>query len=203
MTDPLDIINLGLFHIGNKAITQAQLDANAHPSAVAANTCFEPARDEVLGEANWSFNSVTEVLEEVEDITDPEWDYIFGYPTLSVGSVWNVFNDATTVTKDEQEFEVKYLPSLGVKAIHTNLPEAYAEYSYKAIDPSIWSDKFAMALSYKLGAMMAVALSGDSDKALKLMQIYGSVVDEAKRIGYSEKRKKPANNQHSTYQDAR
>lgn len=191
----LQIINLSLVNLGQNVITQAQLTANAHPSAVAANLWWEPCRDEVLGANNWSFATVTQVLTAL-DITDSQWDYVYSYPavTLAVSSMWKVFNDGTAATSDEQEFTVKYIPTLGVTAIFTDLDDAYAEYTYKVTDTTLWTNEFNMAFSYRLSAAMAKMITGASDLGTAAMAIYNGLISEAKRLSFSEKPKKPEEN---------
>ena len=196
----LQIVNLALHHLGMNSITSAQLTADAIPSAKEANVFWEPCRDEVLGEVPWSFNTATLALSAL-NIDDLEWEYVYSYPTLSVGSVWAVYDESTATTKYDQNFEVKYTPSQSNKCIYTNLQYAYAEYSYKVTDPSIWSDKFNMAFSYRLAAEMAIPLIGDSNKSEQMLNIYGAIIGEAKRIGNSEKVEKPT--QTSNYQNGR
>lgn len=191
----LQISNLALAHLGMNAITQAQLTASVIPAAVAINSFWEFARDEVLGEISWSFANTTLAMVAIDDITDIEWEFCYEYPTLAVGSIWNVFDEGSVSTKEEQEFEVKYVPSELNKCVFTNLEAAYAEYTYKVTDPDIWSDKFNMAFSYRLAASMAMLLTGDADKGLKLMGIYNILLAEAKRIGNSEKVKAPPESQ--------
>lgn len=196
----LQIVNLALGNLGMPAITQAQLTASVHPSAVAANLYWEPCRDEVLGEHNWSFATSTLGLSAIST-TDSVWEYVYSYPTLAVGSVWAVYNDGTTEDRDEQEFEVKYYATTGVRAIYSNLDSAYAEFTYKVTDPEIWSTNFSLAFSYRLASSMALPLMGDASIGLKMMDIYNGMIQEAKRIGGREKVKKP--NQPSSYIDAR
>lgn len=196
----LQIVNLALSHLGMLAITQAQLTANVHPSAVSANNFWEPCRDEVLGEAPWSFASCTLAMSTLA-VTDVEWQYVYSWPTMCVGSVWSVFDEGSYLEKSDNEFEVRYVPSQSNKCIFTNLLDAYAEFTYKVTDPEIWSDKFAMAFSYKLASSMNMSLSGDANKSLKLLDIYNVILSEAKRIGATEKVKKPFRK--SGYIDAR
>lgn len=87
------------------------------------------------------------------------------------------------------------------KVILTNLEEAYAEYTYLVTDTTLWDSKFVMALSYRMAASMAHILLGDATKGEKLMGVYNLVLQEAKRISFSEKRKKPI--QTSGYQNSR
>jgi hypothetical protein len=196
----LQIVNLALHHLGMKSITQAQLTANAIPSSVEANIFWEPCRDEVLGETNWSFSTSTLCLSAL-DIDDLEWEYVYSYPTLSVGAVWAVYDESTVDNKYDNNFEVKYTPSQTAKCIYSDLDHAYAEYSYKVTDPAIWSDKFNMAFSYRLAAEMAIPLQADAKKAADMLILYNGIVGEAKRIGASEKIKQP--NQTSRYQTSR
>lgn len=197
----LQIVNLALAHLGQLAITQSELDNNSNPTAIAANAFWVPCRDEVLGESDWPFATVTQSLSALDNLSDSEWDFIYSYPTLTVSSIWNVFNDATIDDKAKQEFTVKFVIATGSLAIYSNLDDAIAEYTYKVTDPSIWSNKFVMAFSYRLAASMAIPVAGDAAKGLELRDIYNAILSEAKRLESSEKIKVPP--QGSKYIDAR
>lgn len=192
MAADLTLVNLSLVTLGQNVITQAQLTANAIPSAVAANLWFDTCRDEVLGANNWSFATVTETLTAL-DKEDSQWDYVYSYPasTLCVSSIWRVWNDATADTADQQEFAVKYIPTLGVTAVFTDLDEAIAEYTYKVEDTDLWTREFSMAFVYRLAAAMAISLTGAKDKGIEASVTYNNLISEAKRLSFSEKKKKP------------
>lgn len=189
----LQIINMALSHLGQTKITQAQLDAVVIPSAVSMDLFYEPCRDEVLGESPWPFATVTETLSAVSSstLTDCEYSYIYTYPTSTVSAIWYVFNEATFSDKEGQEFVVKYVPSLGERFIFSNLDEAIAEYSYKVTNPLLWSFKFIMAFSYRLAAETCVSITGDTGKAIELMNVYNAALGEAKRVAATERVKKP------------
>lgn len=186
----LQLINLSLVNLGQNVITQAQLTANAHPSAVAANLWWEPCRDEVLGSNNWSFATVTATLSAL-DIDDARWDYVYSYPVSAVSSMWYVYNDATASIRDQQEFTVRYIPTLGVSAIFSDLDEAKVEYTYKVTDTTMWSPQFIMAFTYRLAAAMAMSITGAGDKGLQAAQTFNGLIAEAKRLSFYEKPKKP------------
>lgn len=187
----LQIINLSLVNLGQNVITQAQLTADAHPSAVAANLWYEPCRDEVLGANNWSFATVTQTLSAL-DIDDYKWDYVYSSPavTLAVSTIWNVFNESTADIKDAQEFERRYIPTLGVTAIFSDLEDACAEFTYKVTDTTLWTTEFIMAFSYRLASAMAKSITGAGENGIAAGQIYNSLISEAKRLSFSEKPKK-------------
>ena len=195
----LEICNLALNHLGMNSIG-ALTDDN--PSADALNVYYTIAIDDIFREFNWPFCSVTAALvASTEEVLG--WTYIYVYPA-NAATVWTVFDEATVDTKDEQEFEVLLSSedsSTGAKVICSNLQDAYAEYTYKTTDTTLYDPKFSLALSYKIAASMAHQLIGSSEKGLKLLEIYNLVLYEAKRISGMEKIKKPT--QTSSYQNSR
>lgn len=197
----LQIINMALLHIGQAKITQAQLTAASIPSAMAADTMWDPCRDEVLGESDWPFATCTETLSAISTITDAEYEYVYTYPTSAVSSVWSVFDEGTADKKEEQEFIVKYVPAQSNKFIFSHLQDAIAEYTYQVTDALMWSPKFCTAFSYKLASEICVPITGDVQKAFNLANIYNSFLGEAKRVISSEKVKKPTHT--SKYLEAR
>ena len=190
MAADLTIVNLSLANLGQNVLTQTELTANGKPSAVAANLWWDPCFKEVMGANNWSFATVTASLAAL-DIEDFEWDYVYSYPavTLAMSSMWTVYNDATVNSKDSQEFCVKYVPTLGVTAIFSNLQYACAEYTYKVTDTSLWTSNFITAFSYRLAAAMAISITGAGDKGVAAGQTYNSLISDAKRLSFSEKKK--------------
>ena len=192
----IDIANMALTHLGMSGITSLTQD---NPSAIACNTFFIPARDEVLGESKWPFAAVSESLVlTTETITG--WDYCYLYP-VNAAAVWDVYDESTTLTRGEQEFEVLFVPGTNRRIICTDLQYAIADYTYKQEDTSLYSPKFVMAFSYRLAAAMAHTLTGSAEIGIQLSTVYSALISEAKRISGSEKRKKP--NQESSYQNSR
>ncbi len=80
-TTKLDICNLSLNRIGEKAITQAQLDANTDPRAQRCNRHYEQSRDSLQRSHWWRFARDRSELTEDEDFDDFEWDNAFDLPT--------------------------------------------------------------------------------------------------------------------------
>lgn len=197
----LQIINLALLNQGEVQITQTELDNLSNPAAVAMSAYWDIVVEEVLGESDWPFATCTEVLSAVTSLTDCEWGYIYSYPTLPASTMWNIFNESTAADKYSQDFEVKYKPTTDTKYIFSMLDSAIAEYTYLVTDPLKWHPKFCIAMTYRLGAVTTMSISGDVEKSLKLMQLYNLILDEAKRILSSEKRKTPPES--SAYLNAR
>jgi hypothetical protein len=105
--------------------------------------------------------------------------------------------------KHEQEKEVFYWPPLNTKVIGSDLQEAYVDYSYKVTDISLWDSRFIKAMTYRLAADMANTLCGPESKlGIVMGDLYMSAINEAKRVGASERRLKP-NSETSGYAEAR
>lgn len=191
------ICNLALSHIGMKSLTDLDLEISANnPSALAIEKQWGPCRNDVFRDFKWPFANVIDlmtVLTTVDDDDYPEWDAFYEYPPTAC-IAWAVFDASTVKTKHENQFEVVYNPVLGTKIICCDLStatSAYCEYTYNVTDPTKWDTKFVMAFSYRLAAAICVDLTGDSKKALELLNIYGAYIQEAKRLAHYEKKSKP------------
>ncbi|NJO00393.1 MAG: hypothetical protein HC880_00755 [Bacteroidia bacterium] len=190
-----EICNLALSHLGTNQITDID---GTDPESVACATMFDPARDEVLSDFQWTFCNTQLVLTEIDE-TRLGWDFIYSYPQQAV-RVWNIYNEATFKDKTNQDFEL-YFDAAGVKRIASNLDSAYADYSYRVTDTTLWEQKFINALSYKLASMISHTLIGDPSIALKMAQIYEGLIGQAKRLDFQQKIRKP--NQESGYINSR
>jgi len=192
-----DICNLALNHLAMKSLVN--IDTETTPSATACNLYYEPVRDDTFREFRWPFATVRAALV----LTTDEvlgWTYIYLYPVKAV-TIWSVFDESTVDDKDTQEYEVIFIPGTNRRVICTQKETAYAEYTYKVEDTTIYDAKFAQAIGYKLAAMLAHQLTGSAELGLKLLEAYQGIVGEAKRISYSERLKKPV--QTSSYQNSR
>ena len=194
----LGLYNLALQHLGMKKISST---GGTDPSTVALNNYYEPCRNDVYREFKWPFATVQATLNESAVTAPLDWLYAYDHPTENCAAVWCVFNEATYLDKDDQDYQIMYDPTTASKIICSNLEDAYYECTYIITDPTLWDAKFYLALSYKLAAATAHVLLGDAEKGLKLMEAYNGILAEAKRISSYEKMRKP--NQDSSYQNSR
>lgn len=186
---------MALVHMGMKTISSL---TDTNPSATAADVFWDNARDDVFSKHRWPFANTKGLLSLLDD-TDIEWLYLYAYPS-NAARVFYVYNEETFTTKEDEEFEVLYLPASNKRVIATNTELAYGEYTYKVLDTTLWSSDFSLAFSYKLAAMMAPTLSS-SDKGKELSAVYQNLIADAQRLSYQEKIKKPT--QTSSTQAAR
>lgn len=182
----VSICNLALNHLSANTINSLSEDS---PSAVACNSFYDDSLNDVFSEFQWPFATVREtlVLSSAEVLG---WDYVYQYP-VKAAAVWSVFDEATVDKKHEQEFETFFIPSQNIRVIGSNLASAYAEYTYKVSDPTIYNAKFVIAFSYRLASAMAFSLTGSEKTGIDLLSVYNAILAEAKRMAYSERLKKP------------
>ena len=202
LTD-LDICNLALSHIGQSAITSAQLTGDLNESARHLNIIYDLSRDNVLRMKDWRFASTKEALVVVTDEI-PGWAYIYTHPAECL-HINKIFYDVESQDPEAIEFEVTYIPVAGVvaakKVICTNYEDAYIDYVYKVTDPALFDTSFVTAFSYLLAAQIAKPLTNDPTMAKLMMELYQSLVSDASRINNSEKFIKPT--QTSSFEDVR
>jgi len=186
----LDIYNLALSHLGMKPVSSTTDETQ--PEVLACNTHFPNARDSVLAQLAFPFNSAPIVLAEhlsINDTSIPGWSFFYTYPASAL-SIWEVYSSANASSAVEKDFEVRYLPAISAKIVCTNEEDAYANVSYLVTDYTLWDDRFIEAVSFKLAASICMPLTGDAELALKFRDMFNVMVHEAKRKSAREKRKK-------------
>lgn len=191
----LQIYNLALRHLGLKKVSST---SGTDPATVACGDFFEPCRDDVLSEHQWSFANVPATLNPSTIEPPPDWEYAYDYPTQNCAAVWLVYNEGTYSHKYEQDWTISYNPASDTKLILTNLDDAIYEYTHIVTNITMWDQKFCIALAHRLAAEIAPFLS-DAKAALEQMQIYNAIIGEVKRL--DKQIRKP--NQSCAAQDAR
>lgn len=185
------IYNLALSHLGQKPVDNTTDETL--PEILACNTMFPIARNAVLSEIAFAFNSAPIELSQYTTINSasiPSWSYYYTYPSSAL-TVWEVYSSSNASMAWDKDFEVRYLPATGEKIICTDEQAAYANVSYLVTDYTLWDDRFIEAASWKLASLIAVSIGADTDKADKAKENFLFMINDAKRKSAREKRKKP------------
>jgi len=187
ITDKLGVINLALRTLGMNKIK----DLNGNdPSTTVMLDFWDICVESVFGGHQWSFANVQEALVESTETVPFGWLFAYKSPTVNAATVWTVYNEGTLDTKDEQDFDTYYMTLSAATVLVSNLDEALCEYTYYVADPTKWDKTFAHAVAHFLAASACPMLTGDVDKALKIMQIYNGLMSEVKRVDSFGKLKK-------------
>ena len=185
------LCNLALYHIGENQIGDI---SDPVPEAQACNMYWVPARDDLFNEHEFGFSQSQIPLVLLSAPAGMSllagWQYAYAYP-VQVGGVWAVYNPCNWKKKEEIEFDKYYIQSEGVLALGSNEANAICDATSIVTDPTLWDPKFALSFSHKLAAYLAVALTGDEAVAQAQAAIALAMLNECKRIGYNEKKKKP------------
>lgn len=187
--DQTTILNMALHHLGMEPIV-AITDFN--PSAKVLNDFWVPAMEDTFSEYRWPFAD-SQIALQLLDAEIVGWDYVYGYP-VKVAGVWNVYGEGSVDWKEECEFQRKYLVEEDRSVICSNEPTALADVTYIVENVGAWSPKFCAAFAIKLAGLACMDLVGDQEKSLTLSTLFTGAINEAKRVGFSEQKKKPNQN---------
>ena len=168
MTSKVEIVNIALSRLGADSINTL---TEATEGARQANLLWNSVRDLVLRDFPWNCATKTGILAQVADYTHPEWEYIYQSPAESVYAR-RIFNGGSKAKKDPEEFRVTISPSGTSKIILARIPGAYLEYTARITDPNLYDGLFVDALAWRLGAEMAMPVTGNAAYMEKFLEAY-------------------------------
>jgi hypothetical protein len=193
----ISICNLALSHCGGFSI--GALDEQS----VEARLCsrhYEVCRDEVLRSFRWAFATKIKALAPVADVEYPNWEHVYAYPADCLVSRRIVTEGSKSSPSTPLEYTVISSDAGTSKYLLCDTEDAYLEYTARITDPAQFDAQFVSALSYRLAADLITGLSGDSKERMSLLQVYGSLVNEAKAASANEQVERVS---YSRYVDAR
>lgn len=179
MASIVDICNLALAHLGNKAqvVSIAPVDGS-----VEADYCarFYPlARDEILELGDWTFARTRAALTTLATNPSSTWQYAYALPSDCMVPRRILTGDATLYEDDSRNFDIEGT------ALLCNYADATLIYTRPMEDPTRFSTGFVTAVSYKLGAYLAgPILRGESGSqaAASLHKVAAQKVAEAMAV---------------------
>lgn len=175
MSSVLQICNLALGHIGVKSIMSVD---EASENARKCKLFYEPLRDTVLRGHSWNFATAYEQLA-VLDESIPGWGLLYSEPARCL-SIRKIISESSLVSPVAVDHKLILSPDSKVKAVATNLENAWAEFTYQVTDPTLFDAQFVEALSYRLGAALAQPLAGNIQMGQGLLQMSVTIMDSAK-----------------------
>ena len=178
MISKIDICNLALAHLGQSAISSLEQE---NDKARRLNLFYAPVRDEVLRTHNWAFAGVQEPLALLEDACDEQGRWSYKYPNEAL-FVRRVF----TAGCNRAVFEEFFRPDLHSRVILTPAKQAYAEYTRRITDETLFDAAFIKSFSLALACDLAVCLTADTQLAAQLLQKYTLSLQEARRSNAAE-----------------
>ncbi|MEI0850054.1 hypothetical protein [Pseudomonas aeruginosa] len=198
MPSTVDICNMALSHIGNSERINALDEASAQ--AEQCSLFFESCVDEVLRAIPWGFATAFVDLAEVTINPDTEYPYCYAMPVdcllarRIVNSVWPVGYYPFPC-----DYQLPQIPPIQFRVINgssgrlisTTVSPAKLEYTTKLSTPEIFDPIFVSALSWKLAAKVAPALSRDANIAQVCEQQYQYEIRNAGAASFNEAQRGP------------
>lgn len=205
MTASVDIANLALGNIGIGDPISTLGDASNE--ARQCNRWFEHCRLQVLEEMPWPFAMRAALLAEVSGETFPGWTYLYAYPDTAVviravgteAGIRSVQSSAYVgfYTEDQIPAFFRYPFEIALKAdgasrlILSDLPDAYAFYTYNVTDMNVWPASAREALSWRLAASIAGPLKVSVEMQAHALRMYEALKDRAAAHALNQRRDDP------------
>lgn len=158
MATDVDICNLALSHIGDVSNIQSVSPPDGSAQAAHCARFYPVARDALIESHNWSFAvKYLQLAELTNDRT--EWDYKYGLPAdmlnaISIASLGQTDDTSVATGGVPQPFSIE-ADAAGNLVLYTDIETAVLRYTRKDISAGVFPPLFVMALSWKLGALLA------------------------------------------------
>lgn len=184
-----EICNMALNHIGRERI--ADLDEDSEP----ARTCkihYDMQRRVLLRNYTWSFARKYSKLS-LLDTDTPGWNYTYAYPNDCVMArrLYNEDNTWQVLRRNFKGNMDQVLLNDNTKALVCNYEDACLEFTYDVKDCNLFTDDFAMALSYYLAAAIAIPLTGSQTMASSMQNLGAAYLSEARFTMSDERNRVP------------
>lgn len=181
MTSVVQIYNMALGNIGSKARVDSASESS--PEAAACTAYYAICRDTTLAAHHWGFaKKVLALAVTANEPLDTTWGYEYAYPSDCL-KLRKLLPEATP---SEPVPFVRGISEDGAKVIWTNLGEAYGEYTMAVTDPAFFTDEFVWALSWKLGAAIAMKIRGEAGIKQMAEQQFNLELIKARGSDFSE-----------------
>lgn len=180
MISKIAICNLALAQLGQSPISSLEQDDE---KARRLKLFYEPVRDEVLRTHNWAFAGTEEPLAALETPEAAPGRFLYKYPAEAL-FIRRVFCPGSRPAA--LKFREYFRSDLHCRVLETSQPQAFAEYTRRILDETLFDPAFVKSFSLALACDLAVALTGDSTLASQLLQKYTLSLDEARRSNMTE-----------------
>jgi len=184
MTTDVSICNMALGHIKSKS-TIATLDEKNNAEARICKLYYAQAVNETLEEFNWPFAKRTAVLATVGE-APLGWAFEYAYPSDCVA----VRKILTTYRSDKPiPFELMHSELSDSIVILTDEEAAQIEYTKRVTNTTLFSPKFTIAVSHKIGSLIAMPLSGKSEIRDAQIALFDLEINKARASALNQEQK--------------
>jgi hypothetical protein len=181
MASAVDICNLALGHIGNKAEVTAIAPSDGSAEAAQCGKFYPIARDECLSEFDWGFAKRRQVLAQISGTAPSGWEYWYTVP--------NPYLVARQLVVEEYDTPVQFTTESHEThgtIILANTNNAELWYTAIITDTTKYPPLFIHALSWLLASYLSLPLTRDPKIKEISVQQYNANMGKAKAIDASQ-----------------
>jgi hypothetical protein len=172
-TSAVTISNMALSRIGARS-TIASLTEDSN-EARHCKLLFDHARDATLEAFDWNFARVRVALAELGD--EPTgWSYRYAYPS---NCIQPRFLEAPTRTERRLPYRIEAKADLSGRVILTDVEDAVLVYTARVTDPALFTPSFVTALSWRLGADLAIPITGKESLQQRCLAMWQNTLNSA------------------------
>jgi len=181
MASAVDICNLALGHIGNKAEITAIVPPDGSAEAAQCGKFYPIARDECLSEFDWGFAKRRQVLAQISGTAPSGWEYWYSVP--------NPYLVARQLVVEEYDTPVQFTTESHEThgtIILANTNNAELWYTAVITDTTKYPPLFIHALSWLLASYLSLPLTREPKIKEIAVQQYNANMGKAKAIDASQ-----------------
>jgi hypothetical protein len=181
MASAVDICNLALGHIGNKAEITAIVPPDGSAEAAQCGKFYPIARDECLSEFDWGFAKRRQVLAQISGTAPSGWQYWYTVP--------NPYLVARQLVVEEYDTPVQFATESHEThgtIILANTDNAELWYTAIITDTTKYPPLFIHALSWLLASYLALPITREAKIKEISIQQYNINMGKAKSIDASQ-----------------
>lgn len=170
--DDVKLCNMSLGKLGiSDGIEDLEGDGTTNPTLLACQTYYEPTRDRILQQFNWSFARTQRNLELITDRVIFGYQYVYRYPD-DCFQFRKIVNRGVVGRPERADERIPYRIFEDIandsKVIATNEEQALAEYTITGVTPRMYSPLFVNCLVYNNAMEMAPMLKVDAKITTKV-----------------------------------
>lgn len=170
--DEIEVVNSAFALLKHRRITSL---TDGSEQAIIANLRFAICRDAVLESNPWNFATYRATLAQSDITPANTWSYQFPLPTDPYCIKVRDFNPDSTVPAG---WEIAVDPVDG-RVLMTNQTSAKIRYTGRQTNLNVWSPLAVVALTYFLAGDLAIAVTGQKNKADEYRNLFKDAIQQA------------------------
>lgn len=187
----VDIVNMALGHLGDRANVSAISPSDGSAQADAAARIYAHIRDWLLERFPWKFALRRATMAERSDITMGSWDHVYAEPNNCVRIV-NILPSGYLTDDAGVEYDTE-TDETGQGLVLTDAQDATARFIARITDPGKFTPGFTETLSWFLAASLAgPIIKGETGRAeaIRCVQMATIAFADACRLSANQARKR-------------